>query len=80
LLSSLPGGGKSLGYDYGLILIAAKKYNLPADDLLSQMLDIRDSAGAWVEYYVENRPLGTRCRPWESGINIEAALNCLRNA
>lgn len=76
-VSSLPGGGKSLGYDYGLILFAATKLGLPADDLLAHMLAIRDSAGAWVEYYEENRPLGTRCRPWESAINIEAALFAL---
>ncbi len=76
-VSSLPGGKKSLGYDYGLILFAAKKCGLPADDLLHRMLSIRDSAGAWVEYYEDNRPLGTRCRPWESAINIEAALAAL---
>lgn len=76
-VSSLPEGGKSLGYDYGLMLFAARKFGLRADDLLLQMLRIRDSAGAWVEYYEENRPLGTRCRPWESAINIEAALACV---
>ncbi len=76
-VSSLPGGGKSLGYDYGLILYAATKLGASADDLLSRMLAIRDSAGAWVEYYEDNRPFGTRCRPWESAINIEAALAAL---
>lgn len=76
-VSSLPGGKRSLGYDYGLILFAATKLGLPADDLLSRMLSIRDGAGAWVEYYEDNRPLGTRCRPWESAINIEAALAAL---
>jgi hypothetical protein len=76
-VSSLPGGGKSLGYDYGLILYAATKLGISAEDLMERMLSIRDSAGAWVEYYEDNRPLGTRCRPWESAINIEAALFAL---
>ena len=76
-VSSLPGGKRSLGYDYGLILFAAARLGLPADDLLSRMLSIRDGAGAWVEYYEDNRPLGTRCRPGERAINIEAALAAL---
>ena len=33
-----------------------------------------DPTGAWAEYYVLGRPHGTRCRPWESAINIEVLL------
>jgi len=31
-----------------------------------------------VEYYADHQPRGTRCRPWESGINIEALLHYAR--
>jgi hypothetical protein len=30
---------------------------------------------AWVEYYEDGKPFNTRCRPWESGINLEAAIH-----
>ena len=42
------------------------------------MMSLRDGAGAWVEYYVDGRPSGCGCRPWESGINIEAAIRYAR--
>lgn len=44
------------------------------------MLSLQDEAGMWAEYYDDNRPAPgyTRCRPWESGINIEAALRYLQ--
>ena len=77
-LSSRPDGDKSLGYDYGLLLFAARRFGLEADDLLAQMLALRDDTGAWVEYYVGDTPAGTFCRPWESGINIEGPLYYLR--
>jgi hypothetical protein len=77
-VSSLTDGDKSLGYDFGLLLYSAKALGIAADDLLKHMLTIRDSAGAWVEYYSNNQPLGTRCRPWESGMNIEAALYSIK--
>jgi hypothetical protein len=38
------------------------------------MMDVRDAAGAWVEYYRDDAPVGCPCRPYESGINLEAAL------
>ena len=43
-------------------------------------LSLQDEAGMWAEYYDDNRPAPgyTRCRPWESGINIEAALRYLQ--
>jgi hypothetical protein len=42
--------------------------------LFRQTLDIVDSVGAYAEYYADHRPEGTRCRPWESAINVEALL------
>jgi hypothetical protein len=39
------------------------------------MLSVLDSTGAWVEYYVDGHPNGTFCRPWESAINLEAAID-----
>lgn len=79
VLPSLPSGSQCLGYDFGLLLYAARAEKLDADDLLEHMLSVRDDSGAWVEYYDDNRPLNTRCRPWESGINIEGALAYLRD-
>ena len=76
-LPSLPEGNKCLGYDYGLLLLAAAGCNLNADDLLADMLSIRDSCGAWAEYYNHLKPFNTLCRPWESAINIAAALRYL---
>lgn len=64
-----------LGYDYGMFLYALVKSGNPlADEVYEKMMAQRDSTGAWVEYYVEGVPSGCPCRPWESGINIEAAI------
>lgn len=64
-----------LGYDYGMFLYALTRYDHPlAGEVYDKMMALRDSAGAWVEYYVDGVPSGCPCRPWESGINIEAAI------
>lgn len=76
-LPSRPDGNVCLGYDFGLVLFAARAAGLDADDLLSDMLSLRDECGAWSEYYEDNRHKGTRCRPWESAINIAGALKYL---
>jgi hypothetical protein len=76
-LPSLPEGNRSVGYDFGLMLYAAATCGLPADDLLKHTLDIRDETGAWCEYYEGDLPRQTRCRPWETAINIEGALRYL---
>ena len=76
-LPSLPEGNRSVGYDFGLLLYAAAACNLPADDLLKHTLDIRDETGAWCEYYEGDLPRQTRCRPWETAINIEGILRYL---
>lgn len=53
------------------------RFRLPgADKLAEATLGLLDSTGAWVEYYRDGKPQGTRCRPWESAINL---LACLRH-
>ncbi|MFV0402247.1 MAG: hypothetical protein ACK5LX_16745 [Oscillospiraceae bacterium] len=74
VLPSRPDGDSCTGYDYGLLLYNLAKLGIRGDDVLLTMLDILDESGAWCEYYRENVPYGTRCRSWESGINIEAAI------
>ncbi|MDP4205512.1 MAG: hypothetical protein Q8859_05905, partial [Bacteroidota bacterium] len=65
-----------LGYDYGLFLYALTEFNHPlAGEIYRKMMDLRDGSGAWVEYYNGKEPSGCRYRPWESGINIEAAIH-----
>ncbi len=64
------------GYDYGLFLntLAALKNPL-MHELYERTLSILDSTGLWNEYYDSDIPSGTFCRPWESGINLEALIN-----
>ena len=74
-LPSRPDGNRTVGYDYGLFLYSLLKIDHPAKDkVYTQMLDVIDDTGAWVEYYTDGVPSGTLCRPWESAINIEAAI------
>jgi hypothetical protein len=74
-LPSRPEGGRSVGYDYGFVLYALTALgHADAGLLFRQTLDIVDSVGAYAEYYADHRPEGTRCRPWESAINVEALL------
>lgn len=80
-LPSRPDSSRFVGYDIGLLLYNLTELGHPATaDVLRHLLDIADTAGAWVEYYDEGRPMGTRCRPWESGINIAAIAHALRSA
>ena len=66
---------KNVGYDYGLLLCNLVRYRLPgAQAVYDKLLDLLDEAGAWSEYYVADQPAGTRYRPWESGINIDALI------
>ncbi len=79
-LPSCKGGNLTVGYDYGILL-----YNLTkvghrlAQDVFLKLISVIDSAGAWSEYYENDCPSGTRYRPWESGINLEAAINFALN-
>jgi hypothetical protein len=69
----------AVGYDYGLLLYALTDLGHPlAARLYEKTLALADPTGAWVEYYAGHQPCGTRCRPWESGINIEALLHYAR--
>jgi hypothetical protein len=66
----------AVGYDYGFLLYALTELDHPfAGHLYERTLALADPTGAWVEYYADHQPHGTRCRPWESGINIEALLH-----
>ena len=64
-----------LGSDYGFFLdgLVAQNHELK-DEIYQKMMNLRDETGAWVEYYDNGVPMGCKCRPWESGINIEAAI------
>lgn len=76
-LPSRPDGNVCLGYDFGLVLFAARAAGIDADDLLADMLSLRDECGAWSEYYTGREHTGTRCRPWESAINMAGAIRYL---
>ena len=69
------GDYKILGYDYGFFLYALVKTGNPLRyRIYDEMMNMLDETGAWVEYYIEGKPNGTFCRPWESAINLEAAI------
>ena len=70
---------RSVGYDYGLILYSMLSTGTKgAEDLYMKTLSIVDETGAWSEYYIDDVPSGTRCRPWESAINLEALIRFAR--
>jgi len=78
VLPSRPDDATSLtvGYDYGLLLYALTELGSPEGAILyEKTLSLVDETGAWVEYYLDHKPQGTRCRPWESAINLEALLH-----
>ncbi len=66
---------RSVGYDYGLVLFAMlQTASRGSEDVYLKTLEIVDEIGAWSEYYMGSTPSGTRCRPWESAINLEALI------
>ena len=66
-----------LGSDYGFFLDGLVNLDHALkDEVYKKMMNLRDNTGAWVEYYDRNLPMGCKCRPWESGVNIEAAIRC----
>lgn len=74
-MPSRPEGDITVGYDYGLFLYALTEMKDPLKDkIYHEMMRALDKRGVWVEYYENNSPMGTRYRPWESGINIDAAI------
>ncbi len=74
-IPSHPGGNITVGYDYGLLLYNLTKLNdAAALEIYKNMLSVLDDTGTWSEYYVNGKASGTRYRPWESGINLNAAI------
>ena len=68
--------GKIVGYDIGMLLYALTELHDPlAGPVYTKALQMVDPTGAWVEYYINGVPHLTRCRPWESAINLEAVLH-----
>ncbi|MEN8157968.1 MAG: hypothetical protein ABFS10_13535 [Bacteroidota bacterium] len=66
---------RTVGYDYGLVLFSMLQTGSKGQKAVYQKtLDIVDETGAWSEYYLGERPSGTRCRPWESAINLESLI------
>lgn len=66
---------KNVGYDYGLLLYNLVVHGLPGKErVCEKLLSLADEAGAWSEYYIEDRHSGNRYRPWESGINVDALI------
>lgn len=74
---SSPSSDVTVGYDYGLLLYSLTKLGMmeEAGDIYRKTIEKLDEYGAWVEYYIGNRPYNTRCRPWESGINLSACVD-----
>jgi hypothetical protein len=69
------GNDRSVGYDYGLVLYAMLQTGASGqEEIYTKTLDMVDEIGAWSEYYLGSTPSGTRCRPWESAINLEALI------
>lgn len=72
-------GNKSVGYDYGLLLYNLVKLDDSLkDEALKLMLKVSNSAGAWDEYYNDNKPYNCRTRPWESAVNITALVEYIK--
>ena len=55
----------------------ARTGNPAAPKVMERMMGLLDSTDAWVEYYKDGAPMGCRCRPWESAINVAAILEYL---
>ena len=68
-------GGHAVGYDYGLFLYALTQIDHPfAKEIYDLSISVLDETGVWCEFYKNNVPYNTRCRPWESGINVEGLI------
>ncbi|MCP4313092.1 MAG: hypothetical protein GY790_17675 [Bacteroidetes bacterium] len=73
--ASMDENQRSVGYDYGLVLFAMLQTGSKgSEDVYLKTVEIVDEIGAWSEYYLGSVPSGTRCRPWESAINLEALI------
>jgi hypothetical protein len=66
---------RTVGYDYGCLLYSMLETKMgDAETIYAKTLSVTDSSGVWSEYYNNHLPQGTRYRPWESAINIEALI------
>jgi len=45
-----------------------------AELVYRKILELRDGIYMYPETFTEDRPTGTRCRPWETGVNIAALV------
>jgi hypothetical protein len=67
------------GYELGMVLFALAELQDPRCAAVAKsLLALRDPTGSWVEYYTGALPMHTRCRPWESSINLCGLLNAAR--
>lgn len=80
-LRTTPGSPRSVGYDAGLLVIAAA---VTRSDQLSNcvqyLLSLFDSADTLSEYTEGGNPVGVRCRPWETGIALAALVTAVSAA
>jgi len=68
---------RTVGYDYGFLLYSMLETGMEkteTETIYRKTLSVADSTGVWSEYYNDHIPQGTRYRPWESSINIEALI------
>lgn len=74
-IKSSPVSELSVGYEFGLLLYTLTWFKSEKAHLIfDEMLKALDRDGTWGEYYKGRRCVSARCRPWESGINIEAVF------
>jgi len=68
------------GYELGMLLYALAELGDPrCAEVAERLLELRDPTGVWVEYYQGTRATSSRCRPWESSINLCGLLNAARH-
>lgn len=69
------------GYETAVVSLALLQQNdSRTEEFIGQMLCLRDATGAWAEYYAGGKPIGCRCRPWESGLSLLALLEYASHA
>lgn len=81
-LRSAPDSDRMVGYDAALLVMAAAAERADSlSALTGKLLGLADSTGTMSEYYESGRPVGVRCRPWETGVAlvaVAAAVDALR--
>jgi hypothetical protein len=73
-LTSAATSDLAVGYDEGLLLrgaLALGDLDFAAE-VAVRVAAKRDRFGTWSEFYEGLTPVGTRCRPWETGMNLAA--------